>query len=209
MSELEKSLPYEKYMKYKKIFCQSVKEQLDKSLYPGQENDFFFLTIPRNFPNGGVNVPVDYKLSNLVLYFWKHEFITCGLDQGWEAPHIFKFGFISFEQKKINDIDTFTDLYNLLVEKLGKDNIYIYDIQIIINNSTLSGNEKNNTIVNDRDNYLKHNPNKIMICETDSCVAIYFRSKFIRKIYKKFDIVLPNIDDRLPGGLINTRRHEI
>ena len=209
MSKLENDFSYEKYIKYKKKFYQLVKERLEESVYPGQENDFFFLTIPKGFPDAGREVPVDYKLSNLVSYFWNHGFITYGWDQGWEDFFAFKFGFISFAGKKINNTDTFTDLYNLLVKKFGKNNIYVYDVKKIIDNNELSEDEKDDIIMNEKDNYLKNNPDKIILFESGGIVAIYFRSKFIREIYKKFGVILPNIEDRLPGGLINTRRYEI
>ena len=157
---------YQKYKKYKNKFYQLIKKRLEESVYPGQENDFFFLTIPNGHPDAGREVAVDYKLSNLVLYFWKHGLITLGWDQGWDSFDVFKFGFISFAHKKINGANAFDYLYNLLVEKLGKNNIYVYDVNKIIDNSKLPDDDKFDIFFKKKDNYLEQNPDKIILYET-------------------------------------------
>ena len=59
----------EKYLNYKNKYLNIIKKRLKKSLYPYQGNDFFFLTIPKGHPNEGKEIPVDYLLKNIVLYF--------------------------------------------------------------------------------------------------------------------------------------------
>ena len=48
---------YEKYKKYEHKYHELIKKRLQKSIYPTQGNDFFFLTIPKGFPDAGREVP--------------------------------------------------------------------------------------------------------------------------------------------------------
>lgn len=76
--KFDEYLIYKKYKKYEKMYHENIKERLCKSIYPNQMNDFFFLTIPKGHPNEGREITVDYKLINIIVYFWNNDFITCG-----------------------------------------------------------------------------------------------------------------------------------
>lgn len=104
------------YKKYKKKYHQQVIKRLKASIYPTQGNDFYFLTIPQGHQDAGREIPVDYQLKNLVLYFWNQGLITLGWDQGWEyypCKNCFQPTFISFANKDINNMDTISVLKNI------------------------------------------------------------------------------------------------
>ena len=116
---------YNKYLKYKKQYQEHVIKRLKKTNNPHQVNDFNFLTIPEGHPDAGLEVPVDFLLQNLVLYFWKNDFITEGVDQGWDIATCFSPAFITFNYKLKSGQDSDVLLKHIRIKTFGKDNILI------------------------------------------------------------------------------------
>ena len=192
---------HQKYMKYKNKFYDLVIKRLQESIYPHQVNDFFFLTIPPGHPDAGREVPVDYKLRNIVLYFWDKGLITLGWNQGYDEAGIFQDGFISFAKKDINSNDTLNILKKLLQEKFGNKNIVIKNWNHVWNSKEEA--QKGITKINQiRDKFFKNNPHKILLGNHSNFVAISFVPNMIPVIHDKLNIEIPDYNKRLPGYLI-------
>lgn len=199
MSKTESSKDiYQKYLKYKKKYYDLVKKRLKKSLYSHQGRDFFFLTIPKGHPNAGREIPVDYQLRNLVVYFWGRGFITMGWDQGiWDYP-----GFISFGKETIQNDNTLTVLKELLYDKFGKNNVIIEDDSDMIWESeedAINGIK----YINEQDKlFFGIFPNKLRIIVETNSVRLVFKNSYLSEIYQKLGLKLYPFDERCPGGLI-------
>ena len=192
---------HQKYMKYKNKFYDLVIKRLQESIAPHQGNDFFFLTIPPGHPDAGREVPVDYKLRNIILYFWDKGLITLGWDQGYDESGFFQDGFISFAKKDINSNNTLNILKNLLKEKFGNKNIIIKNWNYVWSSEeeAKKGIIKLNRFSN---KFFKNNPHKILLEDQHNFVAISFAPNMIPEIHNKLNIEMPNYNKRLPGGLI-------
>lgn len=197
MSDISK-----KCIKYKTKYYRLIIEKLQKSLNPSQGSDFYFLTIPEGHPDAGRDVPIDYKLKNLVLYFWKNGYITQGLDQGYQDANIVSPAFIIFTRQDISGNDTVTRLAKLFKKKFGNN-------RIVINNRSISKGLTNEEIIKGikegiqwQDNFLKNNPNKILINVTSHNVEINFKSDMILEIHKKLKLKIPLKENSYPGGLV-------
>ena len=194
---------YKKYKKYRKKYHELVIKRLKKSVYPTQGNDFYFITIPQGHPDAGKEIPVDYQLKNIVLYFWDKGLITLGWDQGWEGyKKRFQPSFISFTNKDKNNMDTMLILKTQLIKIFGKENIKIWDRRNDIwttEEEAIQGVTKGNVETFD---YLTMNPKKIIIEMAPNAVAIVFRNGYLPIIHKKLSIPMPSSEDRCPGGLI-------
>ena len=195
---------YEKYKKYEHKYHELIKKRLQKSIYPTQGNDFYFLTIPKGSPNAGREVTVDYQLKNLVLYFWDYGLITMGWDQGWESYYCsdcFRVGFISFTNTYSNNKSTISFLKNHLTNIFGKDTIRT------INNRKLiwaagEGEKGLKKYLKQEKIFFIKNPKKILIDMQPTSVAIKFRNGLLPVIHKKMGIEMPRHEDSCPGGLI-------
>ena len=203
MSEEAQFYAYQKkYQKYKKKYHNYVKKLLKKSLNPHQDRDFFFLTIPQGHPDEGKLVPVDYLLKNMVLYFWKHKFVTAGLDQGNSMTS----AFITFNLKTLDNNNTIDVLKTLLEEKFGKENIKIYDKHkknyedYYPDADALKKDLKQQRMVIEK--FIRKFPNSILINYQPNYIAMIFSYYAIPDIHKKLNLKIPSHFDALPGNLI-------
>lgn len=193
---------YKKYLKYKKKYYDLIKKRLGESIYPTQGNDFFFLTIPKGHPKAGKEVPVDYKLRNIVLYFWEQGLITLGWDQGYEIyPDCFHQAFISFKKESIYHRKTLNIIKPILEKLFGKDNIVIKNMKLAWKSEEEAtiGLAKHQKILK---KFFTDNPDKILLENDMNAVYIIFRTKLIPEIHKKLKIIMPDYTKRCPGNLI-------
>lgn len=193
-----------KYRKYKTKFYELLKKRLKDSIYPTQANDFFFLTIPKGHPNENKEVPVDYLLRNIVLFFWKEGFITLGWNQGMDIITEFKDvitpAFISFDLKLINGKDAISHLKRILEKRFGRDNIFILDESKRKPQKNLIKYLK--VLRKKKIDFFFKYPKKIVINIVKEFIAINFRIKFLDWISEKLNIDLPPFEERYPGYLI-------
>lgn len=189
---------YRKYLKYKNKYFDLVKKRLNKSLYPHQRRDFFFLIIPDGYPDAGREIPVDYLLRNLVVYFWNKGLITKGWDQGdWMQA-----GFITFSEKTIKNEDTLKFLRDLLYDKFGRNNVVVYDNRYNVwktKEDAIAGVKynKENTHL-----FFDIHPEKLRINAEVNYIAINFKNSYLPKIYEKLGLDFYPFNERCPGALI-------
>ena len=206
---------YKKYQKYKAKYYNLVKKRLLESIYPNQGNDFFFLTIPSGHPNAGKEVPVDWKLCNIIKFFWNNGLITMGWHQGSEYLDCFETAFISFDKKTIDSKNTIRILNNILKKHFDKTQIVVFNGWQTKRDATAPDWEnyteeeaekeyakkltKEKKII---EKFFKNNPDKILIEKESNFVALVFRSPMIPTISNKLKLKLPNHADSFPGNLI-------
>ena len=92
--------------------------KLKNSYYPQQENNYILAKIPDFFKNlknkyfrideKYKDIPIDYKLVNLIKFLWKQKIITGGSD---ETNNYF---FITFLHKTVDNKNTINLLYDIL-----------------------------------------------------------------------------------------------
>ena len=193
----------EKYIKYKRKFYACVKERLLNSVHPWQARDFYFLTLPKNHPNAGREVPVDYLLKNIVKYFWDHKLITLGWDQGIPAYH----GFITFDLKTTDGTDSLPIIKNIIIKIIGKQNIKILDD----GNKNFESEEAITKFLEERnklfDEYFEAKPKNIIIDIAPNFIGITFNHELIPFISKKLNLDVPSHSDALPGGLVDQKKY--
>jgi hypothetical protein len=204
-------IDYEKkYKKYRQKYYDLIKKRLRNSVEPHQSHDFFFLTIPKGHPDAGKEVPVDEHLKNIILYFWKHGFITTGSDQGndFRCPtslnqcECFDSGFIVFGLEMVNGNATLPSLKQLLKKQFGKENIFILDES---NRKPFTNKEQIKkylkTSMKKRLDFFTKNPKKILL-KIDDLISIEFRLRYIDWIHERLNIDPPDIEASYPGNLI-------
>jgi hypothetical protein len=198
---MENNDVYQKYIKYKNKYYDLIKKRLQKSIGPHQVNDFFFLTIPKGHPDAGKEVPIDYKLRNIILYFWDKGLITLGSDQGGDFLDCFSAGFISFANKNINSNDTLDILKNLLVKKFGDNNIKVKNMNFT-HRTEKEIIKKLSEHKQFLEKFFKKNPHKILLEFYPNFISMSFKSEMIYEIHNKLNIKFPDYNKRCPGYLI-------
>lgn len=182
----------------KRTYFRNLEQRLQRSVYAGQLNDFYFLTIPNGHPSAGLEVPVDYKLVNLIQFFWDNNFITHGWNQGydnaedlpWYDPNDTDivtsewWAFISFNVKLTTGEHAGELLEKLLVDAFGPKSI-------------------NKTAKNPR-NYIIRHPKRLSLQLENNVIFLFFNKSFIDTMHKILGIEIPDYESMLPGFL--TRR---
>lgn len=187
---------------------EKIKERLANSFWPYQIRDFYFLTIPEGYPNAGKEVPIDYLLKNLILFFWDKGFITMGTDQGDKNRDDELLGFISIDAKMINGEASFGKLVDIISEKFGMDGTRIINkIPPVYKNDEEYEKDYDKQYIFTH-NYLKKYPKKIIINVVkyeDGTIGfhrIFFNTNSLPWIHKKMKLELPSHEDAYPGSLI-------
>jgi len=121
-----------------------LRKRLLLSVYPDQNTDFFFLTLPKNFKNSGQEVPVDWMLKDLVLYLWKHNIFTGGWGEKEATDTYFitcnRFNQKDYKSNKIKDLkyhnhikDLFKHIPEITIDNdlLSSINFHKKDLNII------------------------------------------------------------------------------
>ena len=170
-----------------KQYYWTVEELLKNTINGHQLNDFHLLTIPDGHSKAGKGVPVDYKLKELVLYFWKNNFITCGWNQGYddirETP-IYREetdqwlqnnkAFISFKGVLTNGGDAYDCLKKILYDNFGADNINIINLDDFPNFRKADDKIKN---------YIINEPNKLVLEIYGKYIFLVFNKSFIESMH--------------------------
>lgn len=188
--------------KNRRSYLRKLEKRLHNTVYSHQLNDFYFLTIPEGHKHAGEEVPVDYKLKKLVLYFWKHKFITCGWNQGFDDPKETPYynddiddytetnkAFISFKKVLINGNDAYDYLKKKLEDKFGIDNIIDYDNQ----------NKKREI-----KHYIKNKPNKLIL-KNAGAIFLIFNKSFIDDMHDVLGLDTIDHASRHPGYITRTK----
>ncbi|AYV76561.1 MAG: hypothetical protein Terrestrivirus8_54 [Terrestrivirus sp.] len=200
-------IEYEKKYKIcKNKFYELIKKRLKNSIYPTQVNDFFFLTIPKGHPNEDREIPVDYLLKNIVLFFWENKFITLGWNEGLECrvDEICVPAFISFESKLVNGKNALSRLKNILRDRFGKDNIFILDeTKRPKKYEKKSLIEYTKILLKGERDFFNKNPKKVLINISEKHIAFCFRIMSLNWVNEKLGIDMPPIEDRYPGNLLS------
>ena len=94
-------------------------DELRKSRYPEQINDYVMLKAPKSYVARGNNlIPIDYEIANIIKLFWKMGINTKGID---------KSGHIDTEHVTFSG----KDVVPLFVKLFGEKNIKIFDLRNI------------------------------------------------------------------------------
>ena len=188
-------------------YFEAVEQRLENSIYKGQLNDFYFLTLPEGNPDAGIEAPVDYKLKELVLYFWKHNFITYGWNQGYDdsrdVPYYPRIvdtlvhdnkAFIGFKNKLTTGGDSFTYLKKILIDNFGADNI----IELNESCDTESQLKQNDYIIVSQ-------PTKLLLKIGDQVIFLVFNKSFIDEMNCALGLNIIDHNSRYPGYITRTK----
>lgn len=165
-------------------------QQLRKSVYPTQGNDYLLLK------KEGQLFPVDYKLAPFVQYLWSQGIRT----SGWNQPDELNTGFVSMDHSYImkdeyakNQTMSSLAFIEGLIKRLGLP----YKVLYTYNKEYTS--ESLDKALKYQDNLLKKG--YIVLDFAVNYVSISFNEDMMKKLYKKLGIALN--EKRLPGeGII-------
>jgi hypothetical protein len=183
--QLVNNLYYEinknQYLQYLKNNGQHMSDinKLKKSIYPSKFNDYILLKLPIQY------FPADYKLANLISYFWKNNIDAKGWNQNDKLNGN---GFISFSRYTIKNqksLDVLSDMF-------GKT--YVKNITPLIND-TLEFKMKDKQIDELQEKY----SNKIIYKDDSNFSSIIFNQKMLEYMHKKLNIIIPKEEDSLQG----------
>ena len=162
-------------------------QQLMKSVYPTQGNDYLLLK------KDGQLFPVDYKLAPFVQYLWSQHIRT----SGWNQPDNFNTGFVSMDHSytmkdEYSQNQTMSSLAFLesLIKRLGLPFKVLYNYNKELTSESLDKARKY------QDNLLKKG--YIILDFAVNYVSISFNEDMMKKLYKKLGIELN--EKRKPGG---------
>lgn len=193
-----------KYSKTTKQFHKNVFKKLIKTNNSNQFNDFYFVKIPANFPNGGKIVSIDYMLVNLIKYFWELNIVTVDCDQGLCDKYsnvVHKASYIIFEKNTLLIKDSSKLLASLFDGKID----VIYKSFVFNNRDKFLDdlNEYNNEI----NELLNNNQDVVIIIDRTnkydshekSFYVIQFSNLIIHKLNDIFNIKAIDDKSRLSG----------
>lgn len=172
------------YLQYLKNNKQHISDinKLRKSIYPSKTNDYILLKLPTQY------FPADYKLANLILYFWKNDVDAKGWNQHNELNKLNKTGFISFSRYTIKG----QKIYDMLCNMFGKT--YLKDVTYLVDN-TLEHKLKMEQSHELNEKY----SNKIIYQDYGHFCSISFNQKMLEYMHKKLNITIPKREDALKG----------
>ena len=166
-------------------------DKLRNSRYPYQKNDYFFLKLNNDF-----YTPIDWKIYNLVKFFWDNGFKGYSSEQG----HKFTSSSITFNLKYNKNLI-------LYIESIfDKKNIEIYDYNFTGLESTKIHqirSELNLKILNEKKKIIYISKE---ILKENTLINIQFRPEIIDWIYHFLNLKIPDHFKAHTGGRIIHKR---
>ncbi len=179
-------IPEQQFFK-ESLYKKSDLQQLAKSVYPTQGNDYLLLK------KEGQLFPVDYKLAPFVQYLWSQGIRT----SGWNQPDDFNTGFVSMDHSYLvkdeySKNQTMSSLAFLesLMKQLGLPFKVLYSYNKELTAQSLDRAQKY------QNNLLKKG--YIVLDFAVNYVSISFNEEMMEKLYKKLGLELN--EKRKPGG---------
>ena len=157
-------------------------------------------------------VPIDYQLSNLSKFFWKHKLHFSAVDFGHESNLQKEPKETEFE--KINVARCNIDCYNndsiKIIQKIKKlfkntSNLKIYDFNNLTSEQSEELNKYKNTIFPVM-SIANNNPSKVFISCNSTLIIIWYHIELNEWLHKHLEIELPKEQDAKLGDKCITLR---
>jgi hypothetical protein len=180
---------YLAYLKQEGLKFSDIKKLL-KTSFPYQGNHYNLLKPPPRY------VSIDYKLTNLVKTFWKHDIMTSNSDQGFISHGLDRPGYITIECRSNQGFSKLLILKKLFgPRKIIDVSKYYQEIK-----SFKGGKEKLDMDMKLGTKY----PRQIRFTERRHLCTINFNHKLLEWMHQKLKLEIPKIEDSHLGSQIKS-----
>ena len=193
------------YLKARDNYYDAVIENLKKSTFPRQWEDFYFLVPPKKHPLEGKLVPVDWKMTGLVQMLWDNDISTIYVGQGWDSnePNQFSLGYLTFNKKTINGDNSAPIVIKILQKALGNSRVNIIDKEKESWKNDRESDIAVKKIISAENEFLFKNPKSVNVLIAPNFDSVGLRSSMIPVLYEALGIKPPDPVMRHPGGLVD------